>query len=206
MTIAIGDVVRVVLTWGVPLGTLAQNVWHMKMLSGAGAEPEDVLDSLDTQYTTAFSDIDQEINEEFSPELLELFQWDFTLHQWNGVGSKVLTGLVGSDAGDYLPHGVAYVVRYLTEASRRQGRMFIPGIPDTKVTDGVLGSSTESQLALFLADWGTDLAPTGGLFELCTFNTEPPSPLYETASVATGQYVVNSLPGYQRRRKPGVGI
>lgn len=206
MTIDIGDVIRVVLTWDTPLASLAQNVWHMEMTSGTPVGETATLAALDTQYAVAFAEIDQEINDEFEAVQFEIFKWDFTLHQWDGAGARALTGNVGIDAGDYLPHGVAYVVRYLTAASRRQGRQFIPGIPDTKVTSGVLESTTETALAAFLADWGTDLAPGSAIMELCTFNTEPLSDLYETTSLATGSYIVNSLPGYQRRRKPGVGI
>lgn len=205
MTIDVDDVVRVVLTWDAPLATLAQNVWHMQMVSGAGADPADVLDDLHTQWTVAMGDLQGHLSEEYSAVLFELFQWDYALHQFDGVGNEVMVGEVGVDAGDYLPHGCAYVVRYLTESSRRQGRIFIPGIPDTKVTDGVLEVATEAALVDFMSDWGTDISVTGGLFSLCTFNVEPASPLYETASLATGDYVVNSLPGYQRRRKPGVG-
>lgn len=206
MTIAIDDVVRVVLTWTAPLATIAQNVWHMVNTGGGGGALSDLLDDIETQYTVAFADLDLQVSEEYEATLLEMFRWDFTLHQWDGVGNRALSLLVGTDAGDYLPHGNAYVLRYLTEASRRQGRMFVPGIPDTKVVDGVLVSSTEADLALFMADWGTDISVGASLMELCTFNSEPTSPLYETASVATGDYVVNSIPGYQRRRKPGVGI
>lgn len=206
MTVDIGDVLRVVLTWDTPLASLAQNVWHMVMTGGTPPTLGQILTELETQYTVAWAELDMEINEEFEPVLFELFQRDVALHQWDGIGQRALSGLLGLDAGDYLPHGVAYVVRYLTAQSRRQGRQFIPGIPDTKVVDGVLVGATEAALAAFLSDWGTDLGPGSSIMELCTYNTEPTSALYETASIATGTYLVNSLPGYQRRRKPGVGI
>lgn len=206
MTLSVDDVVQVVLTWDTPLASVAQNVWHMKMVSGAGADELDILPDIETQLQVAIADIASHINDGFAAVLLELYKYDFTNHQWDGLDSEVVSSVVGTDAGDYLPHGVAMLGRVLTERLRRQGRTFIPGPADTAVLDGILVAAVEANVALFMADWLTDIVVTGGQFTWCTFNLDVLSALYETASLTTGGVIVNSLPGYQRRRKPNVGL
>jgi len=205
MTINIGDNVQVVVTWAAALLELAQNVWHMEMTSGAGADEVDILTAIRTQYRVAFADIDDIIANEWSVVQYDLLKRDKSLHQWDGVASLGETTLTGIEAGDYLPHGCAAILRYGTALTRRQGRMFLPGVGEVETLDGVLGGVALGALLAFAADWGTDISVTGGLLELCTYNVDPVSPYYETSSIADGTYIANSIPGYQRRRKPGVG-
>lgn len=206
MTFNIGDIAQVVQTWDAPLASVAQNVWHLKMVSGAGAEPSDLLADILTQQQVAFADIEDEISGFFEVILLELLQYNFVTHRFEGVGSLAATGIVGQSAIDYLPHGVAAVGRIVTEVAKRQGRTFVPGLTDSVVVGGLLSSGAEASLAAYLLDFQTDVAPTGGLFTWCTFNIEPLSALYETASLTSGSVIANALPGYQRRRKPLVGL
>jgi len=205
-TIDTGDILQVVQTWDCPLASVAQNVWHLEMVSGAGADSDDILTGIETQQEVAFGDIEAFIADEFHVVFYELRRWDFTLHRFDGVGSVATSDLNGDTVADYEPHGVAALGRIITEASRRQGRTFIPGISDTNVVDGVLSVAAEAGLLLYLADFVTQLSVTGGVFDWCTFNVTPASPAYETASRATGVVVANSLPSYLGKRKPGVGL
>lgn len=205
MTINIGDHVQVVLSWAAYAGELAQNVWHMEMISGAGADEADILDAIRTQYRVAFADITGEIANDWSIVQYDLLKRDKVAHQWDGVSTLGESTLTGTDAGDFLPHGVACILRYSTGLTRRQGRMFIPGWAETAITVGQVISATQALILAFAADWGTDISVTGGLLQLCTYNVDPTSPYYETASLADGNYIANGIPGYQRRRKPGVG-
>lgn len=205
MTINVGDVVQVVVSWEAANTELAQNVWHMEMVSGAGADPADVLDAIRTQYRVAFADLDDVIANDWSITQYELLQRDTALHQWDGVSVLGETTLVGLDAGDFMPHGVACILRYSTALSRRQGRMFIPGVAIDDMLGGELRANTQAAILAFAADWGTDISVTGGLLQLCTYNVDPVSVYYETSSLADGNYISNAIPGYQRRRKPGVG-
>lgn len=206
MTIDVGDVIQLVMTWDTPLASVAQNVWHMQMVSGAGADEADILAAVETQLQVAFTDIDGFIADDFEAVTLEGFVRDVALHQWDGFGAEVLSSMIGLSTGDYEPHGVAAVCRWFTESLRRQGRIFLPGLVETAIVGGVISASPEADLALFMADFMTDISVTGGLLTLCTYNVEPLSALYESASLAIGVAVINSLPGYQRRRKPGVGL
>lgn len=205
-TFNIGDIVEVVMTYDTPLASLAQNVWHYKMVSGAGADSADILDAIETKVDTGWLHIEDDISDEFEAVLLELRKYDFTLHRFDGVGTLALVGLAGLSVNDYEPHGVAALGRIITDTARRQGRTFVPGMDQLAVLDGVLASLFEAAFALYLDDFTQDITPTGGVLSWCTFNVEPTSPVYETAALAIGTVIANSLPSYLGKRKPGVGL
>ncbi len=201
-----GDVVQAVLTWDTPLASVAQNVWHYQMVSGAGADSADLITAILTQQQVAFALIDDSISNQFEGVLIELRKYDFTLSRFDGVESIVGSALVGLSVTDFEPHGVAALGRVRTVASRRQGRTFIPGLAESAIGGGVLVAATEAALAAYLAVWDTDISITGGLFSWCTFNVEATSPVFETASLAAQVVIANSLPSYLGKRKPGVGL
>lgn len=205
-SIVVGDVLEIIQTWDTPLASVAQNVWHLKMISGAGADTDDVLAAVLTQQQVAFALIDDRIAVEFEAVLLEARKWDFTLNRFDGVGSLAMTLMVGLSIVDYEPHGVAALGRILTETARRQGRTFLPGLTEDQIFDGALLAAFETAFALYLAVFDTDIAVTGGLLSWCTFNIEPLSPVFETASLAIQTVVANSLPSYLSKRKPGIGL
>lgn len=206
MTIDVGDVLQVVQTWTTPGNEVAQNVWHLEMVSGAGADEVDILAALNTQQDVAMGAIDSYINTGFEIVEIALLKRNLSTHEWDGLGSTQLTASAGASASDYLPHGVAMVCRYQTALARRQGRQFIPGWVDAAVLDGVFASTYLAAAAAYMGYWGTDISVTGGLLQVCTYNVEPASAYYESSSLANGTYLINEVPGYQRRRKPGVGI
>lgn len=205
-TIFIDDVLQVVQTWDTPLASVAQNVWHLKMVSGAGADSDDILAAILTQQQAAMPEMETNMSDGFNVSLYEIRKWDFSLHRFDGVGTLPSTNVGGVSGNDYLPHGVAALGRIITENARRQGRTFLPGMIDEAVLDGTLVAAVEADMLLYLATFDTDIAPTGGILSWCTFNTEPLSPLFETASLATQSVLANSLPSYIGKRKPGVGL
>lgn len=206
MTINVDDVVQVIQTWDTPLASVAQNVWHLIMISGAGIEPDDLLAGILTNQQVAFTNVEDDIYQGFEAVLLELRQWDFTNNRFDGVGSLAMTSMVGLSAIDYEPHQVAAYGRVVTAAARRQGGTYIPGMNQNSVASGVLTSGMEAGLAAYLAVFDTDISVTGGLCSWCTFNIEPTSPLFETASIAAQTVIANSLPSTLGKRKVGVGL
>lgn len=202
----IGDILEVIQTWDTPLASVAQNVWHLVMESGAGADSDDILPAVLTQQQVAFANIGAEVNDEFSVTLHELRLWDGVAKRFDGVDSQTASSMIGASAVDYEPHGVAALGRILTAGARRQGRTFIPGMTDAQVVDGVLVAGMEASLAAYLAVFDTDISVTGGLFNWCTFNVDPTSPIFETTSKAIQTVIANSLPSYLGKRKPGVGL
>lgn len=205
-TINIDDVLQVIQTWDTPLASVAQNVWHLKMVSGAGADSADIIAAVLTQQQVAIAEITAHISDAFSVDLYEMRLWDFVLNRFDGVETLAATLVGGSHVGDYEPHGVAALGRIITESARRQGRTYVPGAADASILDGVLSTGFEADLADYLAIFDTDISVTGGLLSWCTFNVEPLSPVFETASLARQSVVANSLPSYIGKRKPGVGL
>lgn len=204
--LSVDDVVEVIQTWDCPLASVAQNVWHLVMKSGAGADSDDVLAAILTQQQVGHALIEDSINDEFEAVLLEMRQWDFVNHRFDGIGSLAMTSMAGISAVDYSPHQVAALGRIMTETARRQGRTFVPGIPDNKIVDGVLTAAFEADLVTYLQTFDTDISVTGGLFGWCTFNVAPASPVYETVSLAIQTVIANSLPSTLGKRKVSVGL
>lgn len=204
--LAIGDILQIIQTWDTPLASVAQNVWHLVMASGAGADSDDILPAVLTQQQVAFVNIAAEIHTGFEVVLHELRLWDAVAKRFDGVDSQTASVMVGLSAVDYEPHGVAALGRILTAGARRQGRTFIPGVDEGEIQAGVLSSGMEASLASYLAVFDTDISVTGGLFNWCTFNVDPLSPVFETTSVAIQTVIANSLPSYLGKRKPGVGL
>ncbi len=204
--LAIGDVVQIVGTWDAPLASIAQNVWHYIMVSGAGADSSDLMPAVLTQQQVAFAAVDSEVSNTYEMTLLEMRKYDFVLSRFDGVEATATTLLKGLSVGDFQPHGVAALGRVRTVASRRQGRTFIPGFVESAISLGVLTAPAEAALLAYLGLWDTDISVTGGVFAWCTFNVEPLSPVFETASRASQVVIANSLPSYLSKRKPGVGL
>lgn len=205
-TINVGDVLEVIQTWDTPLASVAQNVWHLIMISGAGADSADVAAAVLTQQQVAMPEVEDHVSDEFNVNNYELRLWDTTLERYDGVEVLAATAVGGVAVEDYEPHGVAMLGRIITASARRQGRTFIPGVRDTSIVDGVLVAALETALAAYLAIFDTDISVTGGLFSWCTFNTEPTSVVYQTESIAKQSVIANTLPSYLGTRKPGVGL
>ncbi len=205
-TLNIGDVVQIIMTWDAPSVSVAQNVWHYLMASGAGADSDDLLAGVLTNQQVAFAALAARISTQYEAILLEARVWDFVNDRFDGVGTLAMTGVIGTDAADPQINQSAGLGRIVTAVARRQGRTFVPGFTENQVTNGLLISPAEAALAAFLALWDTDISVTGGLFNWCTFNVAPLSPLFETTSVASGTVIANTIPSSLGKRKVGVGL
>ncbi len=205
-TLNIGDVTQIILTWDTPTESVAQNVWHYIMASGAGADSDDLLTAVLQNQQVAFAEIDDRISNQYEGVLLEARVWDFVNNRFDGVGTLAATALLGTNVQDPQINQSAGLGRIVTAAARRQGRTFVPGFGQDQVLLGLLISQAEAALAAYLAIWDTDIGVTGGLFNWCTFNVDALSPLFETESVASGTVIANSIPSSLGKRKVGVGL
>jgi hypothetical protein len=95
---------------------------------------------------------------------------------------------------------------YVTNLLRRTGRTFIAGLAENETVDGLIIAGAIVQMLSYMDKFTDTLTPTGGSLKLCTYNTEPGSPYYETKSDYAGSYGADTVLAYQRRRKPFVGI
>lgn len=206
MTLNQDDVVRVAMTMVGPQASIAQNVWHYVMTGGAGAAEGDFTDAVETNVNSMFLEIDSFLSNTWEWTFLEFWVRDAVNQVWNGIGTEVLSGLVGLAADSPIPHGAAAVGTVITELQRRQGRTFLAGPQRDSVDEGLFDASFVVAFILYLAEFVADITPTGGTFEWCTYNTTPGSIYEETPSVFAGVLNFNNIVGYQRRRKPGVGL
>lgn len=204
--LTIGDVIQIIQTWDTPTASVAQNVWHLVMASGAGADSDDVLAAVLTQQQTAFAEIAARVSDDYEAVLLEARLWDFVNDRFDGVGTLAMTSVVGTSVSDPQANQMAALGRIVTEVARRQGRHFIPGLTEGEITAGLYIAAAEADIASYLAIFDTDISVTGGLFNWCTFNVEPTSPVFETVSKAIQTVIANTIPSSLGSRKVGVGL
>lgn len=206
MALEIDDIVRIALTGTGAQATIWQNVWHYKMTAGAGVDEAAFLTAVAANVDTTFLNIDQLLSDEYSFDQIEGWKYNFSTSKWNGIGTNNFADKVGLSASDPVAHGVAAVGRFVTQVARRQGRTFLPGLIEGAIDDGLLDATTLAAFALYMADFTNNVLAGGGTFKLCTFNTDAQSIYFETSAVYVGPEIISAIPGYQRRRKPLVGI
>lgn len=120
---------------------------------------------------------------------------------WDLIGTASPAATFAA-TGDMLPQGVAALMRGYTENPRTIGRKYIPGFDEATMTDGVLTAGALTDLAAAAAEWGTARVISSGN----TMNAGVWSTVGATVRVFNGTFVIPTIPGYQRRRRPGVGI
>lgn len=202
----VGDIIRVALTGYGPGNAVWQNVWHYAMTGGAGAAESVFLSGLVAKHADTWDEMDALISDEYGATIFDAWVRDPSLQVWNGIGQISAGPLAGLNVQDPEPHGVALVGLVVTELARRQGRHFLPGINEDQVDLGLLDAAGLTAFAFYMAEFVEDIVVTGGTFTWCTYNDTPGSDYEESESLYNGTVVINEIVGYQRRRKPLVGI
>lgn len=206
MTIAVGDVIRIVAEWDIPDGTIAQLVYHVFGDFGTTGTDAQMLTAAEGALQTAWANIAANVADSVLGADLEAYKWDFTLNRWDGLGSIPMIGIDGTNVNQMLPHGAAGLVKINTEALRRQARKYVPGLAEDTQDEGTISGAVVTNLALFGLDLDDAFLVGGLTVGFCTFNTDPLSPLFETYSEASGTAGAEAIVAYQRRRRPGTGI
>lgn len=206
MSIDAGDILRIVAKWSTNEGQVLNSVWHYNVASGAALIASDIIDAINANYITAFLNVDQHINNAYQIDEWDLLQWDAVLNRFDGVLTQAASGIVGTSVSSPVPPGVGMLGRVVTDSARRQGRHNIAGVSEGVTNTSELSAAAEADLALFMLQFDATLAPTGGSITWCTWNTDVTSPIFESFSPASGTAIANTLMGYQRTRKPGIGI
>lgn len=206
MTVAVGDVVRIVAEWDMPLGTISQMVYHYIGESGTTATDLQVATSAEAQLDLAFDDIDQHISNQVTGSTLDVLLWDFVLNRWDGIADVPLVGADGISVSEMLSHGDAALAKFFTDSSRRQGRKYIPGMVEPVTSFSTITAAVLVDIGFFAAVLDNDIVAGGLTLRFGTFNTDPLSPLFETFSRSNGTVLAESIIAYQRRRRPGTGI
>ncbi len=201
MSVGVGDILRITCTLSLGGTNLMQNVFYLQYKSGtAPTDAEIVLDCknwLDVVYTQVEDHIadDTGLNEVSVSQFIP-----GTPGTWDDIGSLAGT-FVGLAIGEALPDGIALVVRAATGVAKTMARKFIGGFVESAVNAQAWETNVLADALLYLIAWFE--GPPDGAREYTSgvFSTRD-----QDFVPFTEEGAVSDIPGYQRRRKPGVGI
>lgn len=197
----IGDKIRITAQWALAEGGVAQWVWHYQHTSGADQDNDDVLSSIEAQLRLAWDEIEAIVDNSTLGDTIELALFDAVLGQFDTVAELNMTNEDGTAVGEALPQGVAGIVKFFTAVGRSLGKKFVFGLFEGAQVDGLLTASAIIDLIAFALEFDDDVL--SGAANLRPGNFNPVTGLFRAWSKAVG---VNDVVGYQRRRKPGVGL
>lgn len=204
MAVPDGAILRAVSSMLLPQSVIAQNVFNAVFAdTGISNSDADVITDLIFWINSlCFGSVVADIDSAANPTEIAVYIYDPLDDDWDEVGSDAWT-VVFTGAGDMFPHGVAPIVRAKTMDPDVQGRKFLPGFVETTAADGALTAPALADLANFGTGWITPFvgAATGGDFVPVVWSVAQ-----KVAKIMNGVYILNGQMGYQRRRKPGVGI
>ena len=181
----------------------AINVFWASLDDNVGTGPlddDDILEAAGNWMDQLYDNIKIDIVNEVLGGIVEVWRVDPSDGDQTPIGDD-LALWVGGAAGDAFPNGVAAICSLKTQDTDVTGRKFIPGYAEDAFTDNNIDANPLGRLILFAADWATQYTDPNEVI----FNPGVWSQTKLDFVLATGVTVVNTIAGYQRRRKPGVG-
>jgi hypothetical protein len=203
MSVEAGAILRVVGELIMPQGTVAQNVFYATFNDTGGSNADqDVVDDLVDWLGEIYGDLAAQMKDTILGGECKVYEWDTIGLDWDELGSNTLD-ITPSNGSEMLPHGVAAVVTGRTFDADVNGRKFFAGFGEDQSTASSVGAAALTALLLAAAEWVTTFtgAATGS-----TFYPGVWSVVQEAFRRFVDNIIVNGFYGYQRRRKPGVGI
>lgn len=203
MSISADTVLRAVAELLMPGTNIAQNVWYFKFLDDGGSNADqDVVDDVTEQLDAMYNSLRNEVSEDVTLNEVKVYQWDTVGQDWDEVGSGVMTNAM-LDTGHMLPHGVAPVLTARTVDPDVNGRKFFAGYGENSQIASTLNGTALTALLVIGAQWvlGFTGTATGSGFDAGVWSIK----LLQFKKFVDN-FIVNGVLGYQRRRKPGVGI
>lgn len=204
MSLPEGTVLKIVGSMLLPDDVVGQLIFWAVLQDFAGSGPldeADILEAAANWVDTLMGDVDNLMASSVSGTLAEVWEVDGPTGDLTPIGDEACTwaGLSGSDP---LPNGVAAIVHLKTTNTDVTGRKFIPGIAEGNATDNNWAAAALTALGTFGASWGTVYTDPNDVQFVPGVYSVTKNVFYN----ATGTSIVNAIAGYQRRRKPGVGI
>lgn len=202
----VGDILRATTVFVLPNNDVGNFVWNFVGVAGSETNYATIANAIEASHETAFADVETDTSLGVDPDELQLAEWDFVLNQWDGKSAVIANYPDGSEAGELNPNGIACVLRFITEARRRQARKFLPGIPEAHQNNDALSAGYIANAVLTSVNLNDDIIAGGLTLRPCVFNDTPGEVLFETHAELIQVSFVNTLVGYQRRRQGGAGI
>lgn len=203
MSLSSGDILKLVVTMVFDDGNIAQNVFGM-LLAGAGGpwDEADILSDVEDYIDDAYSNITSIITNELNGTDIDIYVWDPVDSDFDLVANTPWSWNP-SDALQELPRGVAALINAGTVDPDVRGKKYIPGLTEGSNTGNGWSATALSALAQFGSDW---VNPGVGAASGATLTPGVWSPTQELFFQMQITFNAPTIPSYQRRRKPGVGI
>lgn len=203
MAVPDGAVLRLVTAFLMPDAVIAQMVFNAVFAdTGVSDDELDVVDDLVDWAEAMLTHLITRLVPEISTTDIKVYIYDALDDDWDEVGSDTWS-VTFTNASEMLPHGIAAVVHAKTIDPDVQGTKFVPGLGEATQDESDLSAGILGDLADFADEWVTPFVglATGGDFAPVVWSVVATTP-----KLMSGDIVVNGQVGYQRRRKPGVGI
>jgi hypothetical protein len=203
MTVEVSDILKIAVSMVFPDDVIMMNVFHVLIdaINGAGDDGE-IGDDMVGYTEKSYNDIGANVSSGIEAVEIKVYVWDPVDTDWDEVSARTWTDPF-ADAADPLPHGVALVQSFRTTNPDVDGRKFWGGFTEGEQAAGswVAGLLTDAIASgVDVIEEYTD-GTSGNVYTPGVW-----SPTREAFLVYSGTFLTNAIVGYQRRRKPGVGI
>lgn len=195
-----GDIIRLVIEYGLPAASAALNVLYFRL--GGDASDGDVLDDLDDWVTEVWG-ADWSAFGALTAAIIGMAVdvVDFEGHVLANIGSGTLN-IPGTVDTDPTSAGDAAYMKADTAVPKTRGSKYLPGLAEDNVDAGILDATILGELAIMAIDY---MAAFVGAFSSVLYQPGVPSRTLLTFNPFTGSGTFTDIIAYQRRRKLGVG-
>lgn len=200
-TINTGDIIRLVLTFTMPSGTVSQNIYHYAVDALTDPDSNNVINDFLGRLLTMYTHIEEQMSDQVVGNILDMYVRDTVNNEWTLVEAEQADVISGNSGFQMLPHGNAALVSALATNNRSYGKKYLPGFVEEAQTASIWTPQTLGDLALFAAGYADAFIGGSGTYSAGLWSEKN---LDFTPFI--GGAIVNGLVAYQRRRKPGVGI
>lgn len=203
MAISSGTILRVVASLLLPSNVIAQNIFYAVITDLVTSDEEDdVVADMKTWVQAMYTEVAAHMYDGINGSDVKVYEYDPIDEDWDEVGSDTWN-INFTLATDMAPHGVAGLAHAKTIDPDVQASKYLPGFGDVGFAGSALSAGLVTAITDFCGVWVTGFTGTE------TGGTVVPG-VWSTVGVVfklfNGNFVVNGLAAYQRRRKPGVGI
>lgn len=204
MTIAVGDILRVVAVMVWTDGEVMQNVYNA-VITGAGGpfDEDDIVDDALAWVDAMMTIVEADVSDVLSGSEVRVYVYDSGDQDWDEIGSASWTWAGTADVDDELPRAVSALVNAKTTDPDINGKKYIGGYTEGGTELGLIKTASVARLVLFSAEWGAAFvgSVSGGSWTPGIW-----SPTLLNIFVMSGTFIISNIWSYQRRRKRGVGI
>lgn len=203
MSVADGDILRVVASLLWSDGNINQNVFNCIISGGGGPYADsDVIDDCSDWLDDMYANMGGHMSDEIAGNEIVVYKYDAGDDDWDEVSSQAWS-MNASEVSEQLPRGVAALVRMWTTDPDVQGKKYVPALTETDLEDGLFSSSLLGFLLAFAADW---YLPFVGTATSANFTPGIWSVVGKLLVEGIDHIATSAIPAYQRRRKRTVGI